>query len=158
MEMTVTNGSDPRFAALCSALDDYLNELVGGEVQRREYNQYNTPTQVTDVILLLDGGQAVACAGFKRYGEGTAEIKRVFTRPAYRGQGCAGKVMAALEQRAAEQGYSRLILETGRMMAPAVALYESLGYRRIENYGQYRCMEQAVCMAKTLRPQVREDG
>ena len=152
MECIFTDGHDPRFLAMCRELDAYLNDLVGGETQRSQYVQYNTPEKVTDVALLMDGEQAAACGGFKFHGAGTAEIKRVFTRPAYRGRGCARAVMAALETRAAAQGYARLILETGKNMAPAVGLYTALGFHLIENYGQYRDMPQSVCMEKGLNP------
>jgi putative acetyltransferase len=150
MEMIFTNGRDPRFLAMCRELDTYLNDLVGGETQRSQYDQYNTPAKVTDVALLMDGDRAAACGGFKYYEAGTAEIKRVLTRPEYRKRGCARAVMDALETRAAAQGYSRLILETGRMMSPAIGLYTAIGFHRIENYGQYRDMPQSVCMEKLL--------
>jgi len=150
MELILTNGHDPRFAEMCRELDQYLNELVGGEAQRSHYNQYNTPAKVTDVLLLMDGKQAAACGGFKFYEAGTAEIKRVLTRPQYRGRGYARAVMAALEERAIAQGYTRLILETGRMMASAIGLYTAIGFRIIENYGQYKGMEQSVCLEKML--------
>ncbi len=150
METVFTDGLDTRFTALCLELDGYLNGMVGGETQREHYAQYNTTETIADVVLLLEDGQAVACGGFKPYGEGTAEIKRVFTKPAYRGRGYARAVMAALEERARSQGYARLILETGRMLAPAVRLYTQLGYRVIPNYGQYCCMLESVCMEKLL--------
>ena len=150
MDFLITDGCDPRFIALCGKLDAYLNDLVGGETQRKHYVQFNTPEQVTDVVLLMDGDQAAACGGFKAYGEGTAEIKRVYTRPEYRGKGYASAVMGVLETRAASQGYTRLILETGRMMAPAIGLYQSLGFHIIDNYGQYRDLPQSVCMEKAL--------
>lgn len=42
MHIVITNGSDERFVMLCKKLDDYLNEMVGGEKQRQEYVQYNS--------------------------------------------------------------------------------------------------------------------
>ena len=150
METVFTSGRDKRFTALCRELDAYLNDLVGGETQRKQYVRYNTPETVTDVDLLTEDGQAIACGGFKPYDGGTAEIKRVFTKPAYRGHGCARAVMAALEERALAKGYSRLILETGRIMQPAVRFYTGIGYRVIENYAQYRDMPGSVCMEKRL--------
>ncbi len=148
MELIFTEGSDPRFAAMCRELDAYLNDLVGGETQRKHYVQFNTPEAVTDVCLLLDGGRVVACGGFKPYDGCTAEIKRVYTRPEYRGQGCARRVMAALEERALDKGYARLILETGRMMTPAIRFYTGIGFQITANYGQYRDLPQSVCFEK----------
>lgn len=150
METVFTDGMDERFLALCLELDGYLNDLVGGETQRSQYAQYNTTEKIADVVLLMEDGQAVACGGFKPYCEGTAEIKRVFTRPAYRGRGYARTVMEALEERALSKGYTRLILETGRKMLPAVGLYTNLGYQVTANFGQYCCMTESICMEKRL--------
>ena len=150
MEIIITNGHDPRFAEMCRALDRYLNDLVGGEQQRKQYVQYNSPQAVTDVFLLLDDEQTAACAGFKRFNHSTAEVKRVFTKSVYRGHGCARMLMAALEARARAKGYTQLILETGSMMRPAISFYTALGFQRIENYAQYRDMPDSVCFAKQL--------
>ena len=150
MELEFTNGSDPRFAAMCLELDAYLNDMAGGETQRKHYVQYNTPSAVTDVGLLLEDGQAIACAGFKHFNESTAEIKRVYTHPRFRGKGCARTLMTALEERAARRGYARLVLETGRMMEPAIRFYTGIGFQQTENYGQYRDLPESVCMEKHL--------
>ena len=150
MELEFTNGSDPRFAAMCRELDAYLNNLVGGEAQRKHYVQYNTPSAVTDVCLLLQNGQAIACAGFKRFDGQTAEVKRVYTHPRFRGQRCARTLMAALHKRAVQQGYTRFILETSRIMTPAIRFYTGIGFLPIENYGQYRDLPESICMEKRL--------
>lgn len=149
-ELVFTDGHDRRFVALCRELDETLNALAGGETQRNQYNQYNTLETVHDVVLALEDGQAVACGGYKEHAPGTAEIKRVFVKPACRGRGYGRAVMAALERRAKSQGYTRLILETGNMLANAIRLYKAIGYVRIENYAQYRCMPLSVCMEKRL--------
>lgn len=150
MDILFTDGADARFIALCGELDALLNERVGGEAQRTQYNQYNTLEKIRDVVLILADGQAVACGGYKQYETGTAEIKRVFVKPAYRGRGYAKAVMAALEARARSQGYTRLILETGRVLQEANGLYAAIGFQVIPNYGQYARMEGSVCMEKRL--------
>ncbi len=150
MTLVFTDGRDERFIALCRELDENLNALVGGEAQRAQYIKYNTLETIHDVVLLLEDGQAVACGGYKDYEPGTAEIKRVFVKPPFQGRGFARAVMAALEERALSQGYTRLILETGNVLAAAIGLYEAIGFVRIENYAQYRCMPKSVCMEKRL--------
>ena len=150
MEILYTDGSDRRFIALCEELDGFLNEAVGGEKQRSKYSQYNSLEKIHDVVLIVEDGTAVACGGLREYEPGTAEIKRVFTRAACRGCGYGGHVMAALEKRAREKGYTRLILETGAVLQSAARLYRALGYRVIENYGPYASMPESVCMEKIL--------
>jgi hypothetical protein len=152
VELVFTDGRDERFAALCAELDAYLDELVGGEKQRALYNRYNTLETVNDVALILEDGRAVACGGYKEYAPGTAEIKRVFTKPECRGRGYGRAVMGALEQRARAQGYARLILETGRILQAAFRIYTSLGFRVTPNYGPYCCMQDSICMEKMIAP------
>lgn len=150
MELVYTDGTDKRFIDLCHELDDYLNEIVGGEKQREQYNQYNTLDDIHDVILLVDNGKTVGCGSYKRYDTKVAEIKRVFVRENYRGKGFAKFIMHTLEQKARENGYSKSILETGSALKAAMKLYIDIGYKIIENYGQYKNMPESICMMKEL--------
>ena len=45
-----------------------------------------------------------------------------------------------------------MILETGVRQPEAIALYESIGFKRIYNYGEYRGNGMSVCMEKVLLP------
>jgi len=42
------------------------------------------------------------------------------------------------------------VLETGLRQPEAIALYESLGYRRREPYGRYRDSPLSVCLERDL--------
>jgi putative acetyltransferase len=148
MNLVYTDEQDERFITLCGELDEYLNDLVGCDKQRAQYAQHNTTDDIHDVALIVEDGQAVACGSFKMHAADTAEIKRVFTKPAYRGRGYGKAVMDALERRALAQGYTRLILKTGCLLESAVRLYTQLGFRRIPNYGPYRCMTDSICMER----------
>ena len=149
MQLIETTGTDTRFVALCSELDADLNEQ-NGEAFQEIYNQYNTLEKIHDVVLALQNNTPVACAAIKEYAPDTAEIKRVFTKPVCRGQGVAAAVISALEQRAKQQGYTRLVLETGITMLPAQRLYHRLGFHQIPNYGQYAGLSGSYCMEKAI--------
>ena len=41
MRFEYTDGRNPNFIKLCHELDEFLNELVGGEENRLEYIPYN---------------------------------------------------------------------------------------------------------------------
>jgi putative acetyltransferase len=150
MDYVYTDGKNKDFVMLCGMLDEYLNGSVGGEKQRAQYAQYNTLEHIRDVIIAYDGGTPAACASFKQYEEGVAEVKRVFVREEYRGRGISRDMMSLLEEKAKERGYSSLILETGAPLTAAIGLYKKLGYRVTENYGQYAVMKESVCMRKDL--------
>lgn len=145
-----TDGSNQDFVSLCHELDAYLNHIVGGEENRAQYIPYNSPDDVHDAFVAYDGDKAFGCAAFKRYDNETAEVKRVFIREEYRGQGISKKLMELLERTAKEQGYSGLILESGEVLTEAMALYRKIGYRVIPNYGQYKDMPESVCMRKEI--------
>ncbi|MEB0287970.1 GNAT family N-acetyltransferase [Cryobacterium sp. MDB1-18-2] len=88
-------------------------------------------------IVLREGDVTVAGGGIRRFDADTCEAKRLWTSPAYRRQGYAAAVLGALEDLARELGYSRLRLETGYRQPEALAMYRSLGYTEIGNYGVY---------------------
>jgi len=150
MEFIYTDGRNDDFVMLCHKLDEYLNEIVGGEKQRKEYVQYNALEDIHDVILIYDDKRPIACAGFKLYDGDIAEVKRVFLTTEYRGKGISKLLMSALEDKAKRQGYSSLILETGRPLSSAIGLYQKIGYRIIDNYGEYKDMRESICMRKDI--------
>ena len=82
-----------------------------------------------DFLLLLRDGQTIAGGAFMSHDDETAELKRIWTHPELRRQGLARRIVTALEESAAELGYSRAYLSTGFRQPEAVALYISLGYR-----------------------------
>lgn len=150
MELIYTDGSSADFIFLCSMLDAYLNALAGGEENRAEYVPLNKLDDIRDAFVLYDGALPVGCASFKEYEEGVAEIKRVYVRDEYRGQGLSRMLMQAVEEKAKQKSYRSLILETGKPLVSAVALYTNMGYTAIPNYGPYACMGESVCMRKDL--------
>lgn len=150
MKYEYTNGSNKDFVELCHELDAYLNNIVGGEENRTQYIPYNALDDIDDVFVIYDGDKAAGCASFKRYNDECAEVKRVFIRNEYRGRGLSRKLMDLLEQKAKEKGYSCLLLESGEILVEAMALYRKIGYKVIPNYGQYKCMEESICMKKEL--------
>ena len=150
MRFIYTNGENPDFIGLCHDLDDFLNELVGGEKKRAEYIPYNKLDDIHDVIVAYDEDTPVGSAGFKKYDDECAEVKRVFIKREYRGKGISKKLMELLEERAKNKGYKYLILESGEPLAAAMSLYRKIGYKVIPNYGQYKDMPDSVCMKKEL--------
>ena len=150
MRFEYTDGNSKDFIALCHELDDFLNDLVGGEEKRSEYIQYNKLDDIHDVVMAYDKDVPVGSASFKRYDDENAEVKRVFVKKEYRGQGISLELMKMLEERAREKGFKYFILESGEPLAAAMALYRKIGYKIIPNYGQYKCMDESICMKKIL--------
>ena len=155
IDLVRADGAHPDFGALSGELDVLLAAIVGEEEYRVTFQPHNTLEELHTVQLAYRGKQPVACAGIRRAGPTTAELKRVFVRPGCRGQGIAGRLIARLEEEALSQGYTRMVLETGEPLQEAMRLYQRLGYRRIPSYGPYGETDDSVCMEKTLGARMR---
>ncbi|KZX21286.1 acetyltransferase (GNAT) family protein [Rathayibacter tanaceti] len=111
---------------------------------------------VTVFLLARDEeGRAVACGGLRPLpddvlGPGAIEVKRMFAAPSARGTGAATAVLRALEERAAELGTTRLVLETGTLQPDAMRFYVREGYVPIPLFGAYVGSEHSVCFAREL--------
>jgi GNAT superfamily N-acetyltransferase len=95
-------------------------------------------------------GTAVACGALRQLDAASAEIKRMFVLPDYRGSGAATAVLRSLEAEAARLGLSELKLETGTAQPDAIRFYEREGYRLIDNFGPYAGEPLSVCYARPL--------
>jgi GNAT superfamily N-acetyltransferase len=101
-------------------------------------------------LVAYRGETPVGCGAWRSHGDGTAELKRMYTVPAARGTGVATAVLAAIEADARRAGRTRVILETGGKQPEAIALYGKLGYRRIPNYGYYADEPDCLSFARDL--------
>ena len=68
--------------------------------------------------------------GLRGVRPGTAEVRRLWVDPAWRGRGIARALMAALEDAARALGLTDLELGTGDRQPEAVELYSSSGWTR----------------------------
>jgi len=143
-----TNSENPDFTRLNKFLDAELAIRDGND--HSFYAQYNKIDKIKHVVLAFENDVAVGCGTIKEYQPGTMEIKRMFTIANCRGKGIAGKVLAELENWAAELGFEKCILETGLKQHEAISLYKKKGYKLIPNYGQYTGVENSVCFEKDL--------
>src|SRR5690348_13306744 len=141
--------ADPAVQALLLDVLDELSERYGGSgddtpVADDDFTPPNGAFLVAD-----DGEQLVGCAGWRRHGD-DAELKRMFTAKPARKRGLGRRMLAAVEESARAAGCRRLILETGDRQPEAIALYESAGYARIEDFGYYKDAPDVLSFAKSL--------
>jgi GNAT superfamily N-acetyltransferase len=133
--------------------EEYETRYGGGAGEMSAYALADFEPPAGCFLVLTVAGRTVAGGGFRRLDESTAELKRMWTDPAYRRRGLARRVLAVLETEAAARGYRRLRLETGLAQPEAVALYAATGWTRsADGYGRHRDSPRAVFFEKRLRP------
>lgn len=148
MKLTRTTSDDEIFRSLVRLLDEDLAVRNGNE--HAFYAQYNKVDAIKNVVVGYADDEPVSCGAFKEFDSGVVEIKRMYTKPEYRGRGLAQRLLTELEAWAAELGYTECVLETGKKQPEAIGLYQKSGYQLIPNYGQYEGVENSVCMRKSI--------
>jgi putative acetyltransferase len=93
---------------------------------------------------------AIACGALKHFDDSSAEIKRMYVKPTYRGRGLSKLILRQLEDYAKELNYQRLILETGLKQPEAMNLYIKFGYKPLECYGRHANDPDSRCFEKTI--------
>jgi GNAT superfamily N-acetyltransferase len=86
------------------------------------------------LLLAYADGTPAGCAGLTDRGERTAEVKRLYVRPAYRRAGVARALMARIHARAAELGFTTLQLDVMRSRTQVIEFYRRLGYTPAEPF------------------------
>jgi GNAT superfamily N-acetyltransferase len=143
-----TNANHNDFLSLVASLDTYLAVTDGDD--HAFYDQFNKLDTIKHTVILYLNNMPVACGAIKELDATTMEIKRMFTLPSARGNGFAKQILSALEGCAFSLGYKKCMLETGVRQPDAIGLYLASGYQQIENYGQYKNLDESLCFEKQL--------
>lgn len=113
-----------------------LNFQSYAEELARFPGQYAAPRGGLWLMLRCDGPiSAVGCIALRELSADTAEIKRLFVKPQFRGRGIGQDLAEHAIKCARRIGYEFLVLDTltGKMQA-AGRLYENLGFQEIAPY------------------------
>ena len=88
------------------------------------------------LLLSWVEGSLAGCVALRRIDQAICEMKRLYLRPGFRGQGRGRHLTLSLIQEARSIGYQKMRLDTLSVMKAAVALYRSLGFGPIPAYRQ----------------------
>jgi putative acetyltransferase len=123
-------------AALIGELDQVLGALYEPQ-QRHGLSLSQVFEPHVRFFIARIGGTAAGCGAIALF-DGYAEVKRMYTREAVRGQGVGKAILARLVAEARIAGRTVLRLETGIHQAAAIGLYEGCGFRLLDGpFGHY---------------------
>ena len=140
VEVRPASLTSPQVLDLFSQHDRFMMEQLGPD--QCYYTPYHIGENLLRVWGAYEGETLLGCVAFRWKAQGLGELKRLFVRPEYRGQGVAQALMAQLLSFAQSQGCSRLYLDTRISLEPAVALYLRFGFQITYQEGLYIQMER----------------
>ncbi len=112
--------------------------------------RYAPPTG--GLLVARHGGEAVGCVGLRALDESACEMKRLYLRPAVRGQNLGRRLVERLCDQARALRYTRLCLDTLPDMRAARSLYQALGFKPIAPY-VFNPIAGAEYLALDLQPE-----
>lgn len=116
---------------------DFENELA------RLPGEYSPPSG--GLLIAIEDGQVAGCVALRKIRGKTCEMKRLYVRPEFRGQGIGRRLAQAIIEEARKICYQRMRLDTMPSMKETIFLYQSLGFKKIRAY-RYNPARDALFM------------
>ena len=86
------------------------------------------------LLLALAKEEPAGSIALRRLNQTSGEVKRLYLRPKFRGQGLGRRLLEAVIERARAIQYDCLYADTLPSMTEALSLYERIGFERVEAY------------------------
>jgi GNAT superfamily N-acetyltransferase len=86
------------------------------------------------LLLAYSENEIAGCVALRPLAGHACEMKRLFVRPAFRRRGYGAELARRIIAEARSAGHTAMKLDTLAHMAPAIQLYESLGFKRCAPY------------------------
>ncbi|MEP6561157.1 MAG: GNAT family N-acetyltransferase [Nakamurella sp.] len=132
----------------------YVQRYGNEDVSPIDAAEFDLPNGL--FLLATVDGVPAAMGGWRRHPlpdsrVPTAEVRRMYVSPHFRGSGLARAVLAQLEVTARDKFIDQMILETGLMQPEALELYRSSGYQEVPAFGHYAGSPLSVSLGKRLQ-------
>lgn len=134
---------DPRVRKLYA---DFVREADGPLIYDREEAGIDLDEEIAKgpppdlvppngvLLLALADVEPAGLGGVRYLDTEIAEVKSMYVAPAFRGTGLGRRILARLDEIAADHGCKAVRLDTSDYLAPAVGLYRAAGYREVPAY------------------------
>ena len=133
---------------LIEQLDAYQSLLYPPESNHLE--SIDEMSKSNAFFIAAYSGSEICGIGSVKLIDDYGEIKRVYVPSNQRGKGIARAIMEELESYLVKQAVTYARLETGIHQEEAIQLYATLGYERIDPFGNYKEDPLSVFMEKNF--------
>lgn len=142
MKIISMNITDASVLQLFSEHDDYMIDFLGDD--KWCYTRYSENENIENVWVAFFNNLPIGCIAYRKKADGIGEVKRLFLRDKYRGNGISKDLLKTVECFAKEQGCHTLFLDTRITLEPAVAIYHAFGFNIVFQQGLYIQMEKKL--------------
>jgi len=116
---------DPRFEEYLG-IQNYEDELKHLE------KKYGMPSG--RLYLLFVNDEAAGCVGLRKLDKQKCELKRLYVKPKFRGEGLGDLLLERIIGDARRIGYKYMSLDTLPFLTRALEMYRRCGFEEIEKY------------------------
>lgn len=92
------------------------------------------PGEYVSLLLAYENGEVAGCVALRRFDETTAEMKRLYVKPAFQGKGLGKRFVDEICKIASGLGHKKIRLDTVPSMEAAISLYRAMGFEEIAPY------------------------
>ena len=153
LTVTLTTAPNDAVRLLIAELEDVLSAEYSPDQRHGLPLEAIFQPHVRFFVATLDGAPA-GCGGVALF-DGFAEVKRMYVRPAARGQGVARAILDRIEAETRAANLAVLRLETGDKQTDALRLYRRYGFTDCPPFGDYTVLPpHAICSSIFLEKPV----
>lgn len=144
MHIVPADITDLNVLRLFSQHDDFMIDFLGDDSWC--YTRYSENENIEKVWLACcdNDDMPIGCIAYRTKSEGVGEVKRLFIRSEYRGQGLSKELLNTVQCYAKKHGRNTLFLDTRVTLEPAVSIYRSFGFAIVFQQGLYIQMEKKI--------------
>ena len=142
MKIVSMSVTDQDVLHLFSLHDDYMISFLGDD--KWCYTRYSENENIESVWMAYFDDVPIGCIAYRKKSNGVGELKRLFIRSEYRGNGISKNLLDTVECYAKEQRCHTLFLDTRITLEPAVSIYRNFGFSIVFQQGLYIQMEKRL--------------
>lgn len=102
-------------------------------------------------ILETDTGDIIGTVGLLPMGGGACELRKMYLKTKYRGRGQGKRLLKHAIASARDLGFTRIELQTARVLEEAIGLYQKFGFKALESAALERRCDHALVLDLTAK-------